>query len=176
LIAYGHISSKVWKAVNTSGSVPAKTRKEESDYLDFQIQQWLQAIPPELQLLHPKADDNAIQQPRSLHRLRVLLYVRANHMRILVHRHNLLSATNIAENVSDARAVVEIAKDTIQVLAYLNRTSNIYHKQQVCFKYFLVSALAALFLAVCHDPTYFSEFCRTKFYLALNLVKGVSFK
>jgi len=161
LIAYGRISSKVWKAVNTSGSVSANTRKEESDYLDFQIQQWLQAIPPELQLLHPKADDNAIQQPRSLHRLRVLLYVRANHMRILVHRHNLLSATNIAENVSDARAVVEIAKDTIQVLAHLNRTSNIYHTQQVCFNYFLVSALAALFLAVCHGPTYFSEFCRT---------------
>jgi hypothetical protein len=61
LIAYGRTSSKIWKAVNTSGSVPAKTRKEESDYLDFQIQQWLQAIPPELQLLHPKADDNAIQ-------------------------------------------------------------------------------------------------------------------
>jgi hypothetical protein len=176
LIAYGRISSKVWKAVNTSGSVPAKTRKEESDYLDFQIKQWLEAIPPELQLLHPKADDNAIQQPRSLHRLRVLLYVRANRMRIIVHRHNLLSATNIAENVSDARAVVEIAKDTIQVLAHLNRTSNIYHKQQVGFNYFLVSALVALFLAVCHGPTYFSEFCRTEFYLALNLVKGFSFK
>jgi hypothetical protein len=176
LIAYGCTSSKIWKAVNTSGSVPAKTRKEESDCLDFQIQQWLQAIPPELQLLHPKADDNAIQQPRSLHRLRVLLYVRANHMRILVHRHNLLSATNIAENISDARAVVEIAKDTIQVLAHLNRTSKIYHKQQVCFNYFLVSALAALFLAVCHGPTYFGEFCRTKFYLALDLVKGFSSK
>jgi hypothetical protein len=93
-------------------------------------------------------------------------------MRILVHRHNLLSATNIAENVSDARAVIEIAKDTIQVPAYLNRTSNIYHKQLVCFNYFLVSPLAALFLAVCHGPTYFSEFCRTEFYLALILSKG----
>lgn len=176
MIAYGRISSKVWKAVNTSGSVAAKTRKEESAYLDFQIQQWLQAIPPELQLLHPKADDSSIQQPRSLHRLRVLLYVRANHMRILVHRHNLLSATNIAENLSDARAVVEIAKDTIQVLAHLNRTTNIYHTQQVCFNYFLVSALAALFLAVCHSPTYFSESCRTEFYLVLDLVKGFSSK
>jgi hypothetical protein len=97
-------------------------------------------------------------------------------MRILVHRNTLLSATNIAENVSDARAVVEIAKDTIQVLAHLNRTSNIYHTQQVCFNYFLVSALAALFLAVCHGPTYFSEFCRTEFYLALELVKGFSSK
>lgn len=176
LIAYGRISSRVWKAVNTSGRVSAKTRKEESGYLDFQIQQWLQGIPPELQLLHPKADDSYIQQPRSLHRLRVLLYVRANHMRMLVHRHTLLSATNITENVSDARAVVEIAKDTIQVLAHLNRTSNIYHTQQVCFNYFLVSALAALFLAVCHGPSYFSESCRTEFYLALDLVKGFSSK
>jgi hypothetical protein len=97
-------------------------------------------------------------------------------MRILVHWHTLLLAKNIAENVSDARDVVEIAKDTIQVHAHLNRTTNIYHTQQVCFNYFLVSALAALPLAVCHGPTYFSESSQAEFYLVLDLVKGFSSK
>lgn len=83
---------------------------------------------------------------------------------------------SISENLPDATSVVEIAKDTIQVLAHLNRTTNIYHTQQACFNYFLVAALAALFLAVCHGPTYFSETCRLEFYMALDLVKGFSAK
>jgi len=88
----------------------------------------------------------------------------------------LLSETSIAENIRDAKPVVEIAKDTIQVLAHLNRTLNLYYTHQACFNYFLMAALAALSLAVCHGPTNFTESCRAEFYMALDLVKGFSSK
>jgi hypothetical protein len=143
-------------------------------YLDFQMQQWEQSIPSDLQLHpeHPRSE--AEEQSPTLRRLRILLYIRGNQMRTLIHRHNVLSATNIIKNVPGAHLVTDIAKDTIRVLVDLNKTSDIYRAQQNVFNYFLVSALAALFLAVCHAPAEFNHTCRTEFYDALDLLKNFS--
>lgn len=80
------------------------------------------------------------------------------------------------ENRNYAQSVVEVAKDTIRVLTRLNQTSDIYRSQQVCFNYFLISALAVLFLAVSHAPVEFNRQVRDEFYMALDLVKGFSTK
>lgn len=104
------------------------------------------------------------------------MYVRANQVRILIYRPVLLSATSIMENRNHAQKAVEGAKDTIRVLARLNETSDIYRSQQVCFNYFLISALAVLFLAVSHAPAEFNSQVRDEFYMALDLVKGFSTK
>jgi hypothetical protein len=95
-------------------------------------------------------------------------------MRTLLHRHHVLSATNIENNSPEAQIVVETAKDTIQVLVHLHRSSNIYLRQQVTFNYFLISALAAILLAVCHAPALYSSQCRDSFYNAIQLVRGFS--
>jgi hypothetical protein len=42
------------------------------------------------------------------------------------------------------------------------------------FNYFLISALAVLFLAVAHAPAEFSQPSRDEFYMALELVRGLS--
>ena len=62
-------------------------------------------------------------------------------------------------------------KDTICVLIHLRESSTVYEIQQVAFNYFQVSAISAIFLAVCHAPTEFSETCRTEFYDALDPLK-----
>jgi hypothetical protein len=80
------------------------------------------------------------------------------------------------ENLAYSETVVELAKDTIRALTHLNQTTDIYRAQQVCFNYFLVSALAVIFLASCHAPVQFSAICRDEFYMALDLVKGFSSK
>lgn len=85
-------------------------------------------------------------------------------MRTLVQRQNVLSATNIMENLPGARLVTDIAKDTINVLVDPSKTSDIYRTQQNAFNYFLVSALAANFLAVCQEPGEFTHTCRNEFY------------
>lgn len=164
------------KSVDNSASMPPKERKEVAGYLDFQLQQWYQSMPPELHLIHPSAGPPADQQPRNIQRLRVLLFARFNHLRIVNRRYCLLSASRITENMADAQFVVSMAKDTIQVLAHLNRVSTIYQMQQSLFNYFLISALTALFLAVCHGSTYFGASCRPEFILALELIKDFSTK
>jgi hypothetical protein len=76
--------------------------------------------------------------------------------------------------MQSARLVVDIAKDSIQVLVHLNETSDIYARQQSVYHYYLLSALAVLLLAVCHAPSMFAEASRESFVSAVELVKGFS--
>ncbi|GME25487.1 Casein kinase II regulatory subunit [Neofusicoccum parvum] len=78
------------------------------------------------------------------------------------------------EDTTAAQTVVDVAKDTINVLTHTNQTTDIYRSHQVMFNYFLISALAVLLLAVSHAPAHFSECCRDEFYMALDLVRGLS--
>ncbi|KAH8597525.1 fungal-specific transcription factor domain-containing protein [Bisporella sp. PMI_857] len=176
LVAYGKICSKVWGAVAGFGKATKGLDKDGIGYLDFQIQQWQESIPAELRLVHPTPIVASQNQPDTLHMIRSLLYVRGNHLRILIHRRSVLSAKQICDDLEGARLVTSIAKDTISIIVHLKETSNVYQGRPNVFNYFLVSALAALFLAVCHAPAEFSRSCRDEFYSALDLVKGFSSK
>jgi hypothetical protein len=174
MIAYSRIGSKVWRSVASFSPSPiTPLNVEDVGFIDYQILQWQKSIPPELQL----PTSSSPQAPsRGMQRLQILLYLRANQMRILVYRPVLHSANSIQDNLNYAGIVVELARDTIRALTHLNQTTDIYRTQQVCFNYFLVSALAVIFLASCHAPVHFSAICRNEFYMALDLVKGFSSK
>lgn len=172
MIAYSRLGSKVWRSICSFTPSPL-LNIEEIGYLDYQILQWQKNIPPSLQLPTSSAPQTT---SRTIHRLQILLYIRANQMRILIYRPVLHSASSIQENLNYASTVVELAKDTIRALTHLNQTTDIYRCQQVCFNYFLTSAIAVLFLASCHAPVHFSSICRDEFYMALDLVKGFSNK
>lgn len=192
MIAYSNIGSKVWKssASLTETGSQTKEQRDAIDFLDYQVSQWMQSIPENLRYIHPNSAEYAQyaqhhpDEPhgingvggRALHRLRATLYLRANQMRILIYRPVLHSASSmLASNSRDsAQKVVDIAKDTIRVLTHINTTSDLYRTQPMCFNYFLLSALAVLFLAVSHAPVQFSEQCRDEFYMALELVRGLS--
>ncbi|KAM0363161.1 hypothetical protein ACHAP4_000008 [Fusarium culmorum] len=85
-----------------------------------------------------------------------------------------MSTDSIASSPQSAWLVVDIAQDTIQVLVHLHSTTDIYSRQQSAFNYFLLSALAVLFLAVCHAPETFSAPCRRTFSDGVDLVRGLS--
>jgi hypothetical protein len=78
------------------------------------------------------------------------------------------------QNLEFATTVVGVAKETIQILSAMNQATDVYRSQQSLYNYFLASALAALFLAVAHAPAEFSSTARDEFYLALELVRGLS--
>ena len=104
------------------------------------------------------------------------MHLRKNQARISIYRPILHSATSIMENRHYAQQVVDVAKDSIQVLTGINQISDIYRTQQVMYNYFLVQALAVLFLSVAHAPAVFCNQTRTEFYAAIELVKGFSTK
>lgn len=190
LVAYSKISSKVWKSVAAADALSGNFNKEEIDSLDYQITQWFNTIPEPLRYYHPRSSEYlqfAEQQPkhphgincaggRAQHRLRAMLYLKANIMRIVLFRPALQSASHMLSNNSREHAykAVAIAKDTIFVLTHINETSDIYRTQQTSFNAFLLSAVAVLFLAVSHAPAQFSSQCRDEFYQALDLVRGLS--
>ncbi|KAJ9415695.1 hypothetical protein QL093DRAFT_2626753 [Fusarium oxysporum] len=141
---------------------------------DLCIQDWLNSIPPYLRLHHPRLGLTPQRQPRLSHYLRALLYLRGNHTRILIYRHHLISTASITASLRSALLVVDIAQDSIQVLVHLHATTDIYLQQQNVFNDFLLSALAVLFLAVCHAPETFSALYQRTFSEAGDLVKDLS--
>ncbi|KAK1979902.1 fungal-specific transcription factor domain-containing protein [Colletotrichum cereale] len=174
MVAYGRLCSKVWEALPPFESPSQFIPRDTVAFLDFMTLNWLSAIPEDLQLRHPRLGLAPRAQPRSMHRLRTLLYLRGNQMRMLIHRHHVLSTASIKADTQNAKLVTEIALDTIQVLVHLNDTSDIYARQQNAFNYFLMSALAVILLAVCHAPGVFTEPCKESFLKAVQLVKGFS--
>ncbi|RAK91801.1 C6 transcription factor [Aspergillus costaricaensis CBS 115574] len=170
MIRYSRIAAKVWKFISAFNNTN-EIKKEEMNYLDWQVQRWKADVPPVLSI-----DSGNVQEeePRSLRRLRSLLYLRANQLRMLIHRPVLHSAAHIAKYPAESQTVVELAKESIRFITNLNETTDIYRLQQVTFNWFLVSAVAVVFLAVTQAPTQFSTTCKEEFYMALELIKGFS--
>ena len=144
--------------------------------LDNQLLYWHKTLPEDLQYNASYNTMDGGPFNKSQRRVQVVLYLRANQMRIFLYRPILHSATSIMENPKFAQTVVDIAKDTVRVVTQLNQASDIYRTQQVCFNYFIISALAVLFLAVSHAPAKFSRQVRDEFYMTLELVKSFSTK
>ncbi|KAM3418737.1 hypothetical protein BST61_g4711 [Cercospora zeina] len=184
MIQYSGIASKVWRSIAATAT-PAKGNisidQDEMNYLDYQVIQWHRNVPAQLRFEHPSAaSSGTVATPvgpsgsRAGHRLRIILYLRANQMRILIYRPVLHSATSIMQHREEAQTAVDVAKDTIRVLTHINQTSDLYQTQQCLFNAFLTSALAVLFLAVSHTPALFAESVREEFYMALDLIRGFS--
>lgn len=176
MIPYTRISTTVWYTVANFQGVDAKFDNGNIESLDHQLLHWQKSLPEDLQYHASSNGTNTEGFSEIQRRIQVVLYLRANQMRIFLYRPILLSATSIMENRKFAQIVVDIAKDTVRVLTQLNQASDIYRTQQVCFNYFIISALAVLFLAVSHAPAEFSSQVRDEFYMTLDLVKGFSTK
>lgn len=152
------------------------TKKDEIGFLDYQIVQWYHDLPETLQFNSRDLKRENEVPSRGLRRLRMLMHLRKNQARISIYRPILHSATSIMENRHYAQQVVDVAKDTINTLNGINQISDIYRTQQVLYNYFLVQALAVVFLSVAHAPAVFCNQTRTEFYTAIELVKGFSTK
>ncbi|BCR89933.1 putative C6 transcription factor [Aspergillus chevalieri] len=167
MIRYSRIAAKVWKLIAAFNNTD-EIKKDEMNYLDWQVLRWAETMPECLRL------NGHQDEPRSLRRLRSVLYLRANQLRMLIHRPVLHTAAHIRRYPAESATVVDLAKDTIRFIARLHETSDIYSRQQVTFNWFLVSALAVLFLAAAQAPGQFNRGCKEEFYMALELVKGFS--
>jgi hypothetical protein len=166
------ISSKIWRIANFDPGRSAFNAKEMEE-LDFEVVQWYRNLALNLKFDPHRTTADNIKDTANF-RLRVLLYLRANQTRILIGRPLFMSTSAIINNIDYAVTVINIAKDTIHILTNLNQTTPLYRSQQVLYNYFLMSALAALFLAVAHAPAQFSATCRDEFHMALDLVRGMS--
>lgn len=173
MIAYGRIGSKVWKAMSGFSSSMPPLNTDETSYLDFQILQWRESIPPKMKIHNVELED-FMDHSRPSNRLRVLFVLRANQMRILIHRRTLLTSATVRANLQGAQIAIDAAKESIRLLERLNKFTDIYRAQQACFNYFIVSSLAVIFLANCHARPLFDIACKEEISMALDMIKGFS--
>lgn len=171
MVGYARLCSKLWDAIPPLGAPNRAIPPQTAKALDLSAQAWIDSIPPQLQLRHPYGSSS---QTRVIHRLRALLHLRGNITRISIYQHHLLSTLSINANLSAVWLIVDVARDSIQVLVHLNATSDIYSRQQNAFNYFLLSAVAVIALAVCHAPAIFAATCAKSFMDAIGLVRGFS--
>ncbi|ETS72993.1 hypothetical protein PFICI_15385 [Pestalotiopsis fici W106-1] len=172
MVAYCRIGAEVR---DSALGMPSPTHAKDSarDLLDFKINEWRRNLPSCLQF-HQDMNFDPLTGTRGQYRLRLLLYLRANQMRIVVHRKSALRSGNEAIDTSSLNAMIEVAQDTIRVLAKLSQVSNIYHAQQKTFNHFLESALSALLLVTCRSNVLADRSCAAEVQLALDVIDHLS--
>lgn len=79
-----------------------------------------------------------------------------NQLKMALYKHSLFSLETIVQNTDLSHEAVASASDTIQSCNKLQATTVMYHLQAVHFNYFVLSAVAALYLAVRHAPLEFN--------------------
>lgn len=172
MVRYGRVVSKFWYFPSAYEGI-SDEKREQMNLLDFEVSQWYESTPAHLTFdpSHMVFDPSVA---RGIHRIRLVMYLRLNLARLQIYRPVLYSALNIYENRPEVKTAIEVAKDTIQVLTRVNQISDLYRTHQTVYNFFLVQALAALLLAVCHAPADYGKDVREEFYLAIDLVKGFS--
>lgn len=171
MISHARLSTKIWGLVVGWPNRSQAATADSCAQLDAQVQQWINSIPSQLRFDPTWRSPAGSKHTDQAMMLQVLLALQANQLRILVYRQNLLSGERIADNMAGASTAVETAKRTVHMLHYFSRVSDVYYQRPEPFNYFLLSSLAALFLAVLHAPAHFSHSCRPEFYTAVDMVR-----
>ncbi|AEO64408.1 uncharacterized protein THITE_2110543 [Thermothielavioides terrestris NRRL 8126] len=176
MISYTRLSAKVWRMVDHfEPTVIRELKSRDFEELDREIMEWYESVQEDLKTGPLDLDRVSLPTgPHDLRRLRIWTRLRLNQVRIWLYTPVLHSATSMAENAPLARKVVDLAKQTIQLLALINSETDLYRRFQVFYHQFLTSSIAVLFLASTHAPLQFSALCRDEFYMALDLVKEMS--
>ncbi|XP_014557576.1 hypothetical protein COCVIDRAFT_15163 [Bipolaris victoriae FI3] len=144
-------------------------------YAQLESKQWYRSLKPQYQL-QPTEANMLHGYTRSENRIRLLFYFNVNQLQLFIFRQELLNSHAMNEDLLNATFAVEAAKDNIRLLQKVSQMADFYSTQQAPFNHFLVSALAVLFLAVCHAPYQFKNACREEFIMALELIQGFSFE
>ncbi|WDK18174.1 fungal specific transcription factor domain-containing protein [Colletotrichum graminicola] len=174
MVEYSRIGDKVWATSYNSARATGPTRDDEVSYILYRIDQWFEDLPEDLRFCSHQQTTRPAPVSRGLRRLQLLLHLRANQMKILLLQPFLHSTSSLQVNRSKVQLLVNLAKDTIQRLNFLNQSTDIYQNQQMCFNHFLVSALGVIFLVVALAPAEHAAFVRDEFHMALDLIRGLS--
>lgn len=169
---YNQIMTEIWAHVTAleSGRLPCK---DNVDYLDYQVLKWYSQLPSSLGFDdHDLISENAIPS-RGLRRLRLIMRLRKNQARLSIYRAMLHSTNRAVADQKCADTVNNIAKDTIHIITSVNKISDLYRSQQVCYNYFLIQAVASLMLAAVRVPVVFDHDARRELHAAIDLIESL---
>ena len=144
-------------------------KQDHLDFLDYQITQWYEELPQHLKI------DTVRLQGGNEHQapifLRAVLFVRKSHLRNLIYRPVLQSASRINQYEQHAIRATSIVKETVHVLTNLNEHTAVIRTHPIFFKHLLLTAFGNLLLAIVNASSTFWNSVRVEFDMALNLMK-----
>lgn len=127
----------------------------EIEYLDFRILQWQNTLPAAFVFAQSDwSRPDASQNTNSAHLFRkVVLALRANQLRTVTYKPILHTTERILVHENYVNTAIQVAGQSIQLLTELsNHDTDLFLKNALLFKYFLVSAFSILILAVANSP------------------------
>lgn len=189
--SYIRIGAQLWESLlDSRGKLKTAFKDEDFDFMEYQVQRWQQALPEELRPEHVPAslqgNQLKVTSGSTIFSMRILLYLRANQIRILVLRPILFSTQTASTHQRRIESLINVARDNIEKLVQVDHTSDVYRKQQPFHNHFLASALSALFLVVAHQSRdaayrpqteagpYSCAAVRETIFKALDLIKSYS--
>lgn len=140
------------------------------DYLQFRVLQWQRNLPQRLQFRGIDDKFDMATEKRGDYKLRLMLYLRANQMRTIILRKAASRFGSHNIDTSNFQVMIQVARDSIQVLARLARETDIYHAQHKTFNHFLETALSSLLLVTCYASPDQSKSCLQDVVTATQLI------
>ncbi|KAF0645869.1 hypothetical protein FPSE5266_03832 [Fusarium pseudograminearum] len=169
MISYCGIASDVRKSL-LSPSPSAASSTSTRDFLEFRVLQWQQNLPERLRFQGPQDIFDSSKETRGEYRLRLLLYLRANQMRIVIHRKFATRSEMDPLGPSSTRTMIGVAQATIHVLLAVARETDIYYAQHKTFNHFLETALSSLLLVLCSPEASNHSSCLTDVFMAMEFI------
>ncbi|KAM0426604.1 hypothetical protein ACHAPT_008298 [Fusarium lateritium] len=158
MVAYCEIASEVQRSILEIPQAAISVSKR--DFLNFRVVQWQQNLPETLRFSGIDDKFDPVKEKRGEYKLRLALYLRANQMRIIIHRKFMARSELNVMDATEANVMASITRDSIRVLLQLARDTDIYIAQQKTFNHFLETALSSLLLIMssAEDLKKFSPF------------------
>ena len=157
LIQYVRIAARFVPTMPKLGSSYSVMEPSTRTFLDIEADQW--ALSTSTASLTPDAKDPITPHARadSAQYHNTFITVCKNQLKLSLSKHTLFSLSSIAQNQSLSQKAVSTASETIHSCNELQKSTTMYHLQAVHFNFFVLSAVAALYLAVRHAPLLFSD-------------------
>ncbi|KAH8680755.1 hypothetical protein BX600DRAFT_504510 [Xylariales sp. PMI_506] len=173
MVAYCRIAAESRNSI--VGNIWASHSKEAArDLLNYKVLEWQQ----NLGRLHLDGNDprfDPLRESRGQYRLRLILFLRANQMRMVIHRMAAFRARNGRVDTLSMQTMLEVARDTIRVLSEVAQTTDVYQAQQKTFNHFLESAISSLLLFIGSRRTVDELCCCTEeLQMAMDLVRKLA--
>jgi hypothetical protein len=147
MIQYSQIGEQACDAL--LGEKNTGNRQEMFYIFQYRLEEWRKSITTDFQFRH-----NGEKTDIWNHQLRTVLYLRASNLRTVIARSFLCENGTPGAAPSDIWTYsVDMAADTIQILAHLDSSTAMYRFNQAQIDYFLITALGILLLAITQDSS-----------------------
>lgn len=137
--------------------------------LDIEADQWALSTSIDYPFARERDDSSHYKRAHMDEFHEAFVAVCRNQLKISLYKHNLFSPDSVRQNLFLSHKAVFSASHSIRTCRHLQTATAMYKPQAVHFNFFVLSAVAALYLAIKHAPLEFS-YARRDIFTGLEIL------